>query len=79
MDDIKQLLARVGVLLYGERWQSDLAKDLEIDPRRMRQWLAGERPIRADTPERLVDLLVRRRGQISSLLVELESDQKEKG
>lgn len=29
--------------LYGREWQSKLAHALGVDPRRVRQWLAGER------------------------------------
>lgn len=39
-------LAQAGQALYGERWQSDLARDLGLsDPRRIRQFMAGERKI----------------------------------
>lgn len=39
------LLQRVGVILYGDRWQSDLARALNVDSRRVRAWSAEERPI----------------------------------
>ena len=32
-----------GKALYGREWQSKLAHALGVDPRRVRQWLAGER------------------------------------
>ena len=39
-------LALAGQALYGERWQTDLARDLGIsDARRVRQWMSGDRPI----------------------------------
>ncbi|KAB7765454.1 hypothetical protein CEK68_11870 [Xanthomonas sp. LMG 12461] len=34
-----------GYTLYGDRWQSDLARALEINDRRVRAWLQGERSI----------------------------------
>lgn len=41
-------LERIGEALYGPRWQSDLARDLQLsDARRVRQWMARERPIPA--------------------------------
>ncbi|MBE7200724.1 MAG: hypothetical protein INR70_23370 [Parafilimonas terrae] len=32
----------LGQLLYGERWQSDVAADLGLAPRQVRRWVAGE-------------------------------------
>jgi len=42
----KDVLIKSGKALYGERWQTDLARDLGLsDGRRIRQWLSGDRPI----------------------------------
>lgn len=41
----KDLLIKVGQALYGTQWQSDLARALDVDSRRVRQWLNDERPI----------------------------------
>lgn len=39
-------LKQTGVALYGPRWQTNLARDLNLsDARRVRQWVAGERRI----------------------------------
>lgn len=38
-------LERAGNLLFGERWQSELARALEVGDRRVREWLARERSI----------------------------------
>lgn len=39
-------LTVAGQALYGDRWQTDLARDLGLsDGRRIRQWLSGDRPI----------------------------------
>lgn len=41
-------LRKVGEALYGERWQTDIARDLGLsDARRVRQWLSNDRPIPA--------------------------------
>jgi len=49
MDDDKTLLKKVGRALYGERWPTDLARDLKLsDGSRVRQWLSGDRPIGLD-------------------------------
>jgi len=42
--DIEQL-ERAGRLLYGDQWQSNLARDFSIDSRRIRQWVNNERPV----------------------------------
>ena len=36
------LLARIGVALYGERWQSAMARDLEVNIRTVQRWAVGE-------------------------------------
>ena len=41
----KDLLTKIGQALYGTQWQSDLARALNVDSRRVRQWLNDERPI----------------------------------
>lgn len=44
--DQKALLIQAGQAMFGERWQTDMAKALNLsDARRVRQWLAGERSI----------------------------------
>ena len=47
-DDIKKYgsneLTEVGKALYGEQWQTNLAKDLSLsDARRIRHWLTGRK------------------------------------
>lgn len=41
----RDLLARVGETLFGPRWQSDVARVLDVDSRRVREWLSGSRSI----------------------------------
>lgn len=42
----KTELEIVGQALFGERWQTDLSRDLGLsDARRVRQWMSGERSI----------------------------------
>ncbi|MEN8282997.1 hypothetical protein [Acinetobacter gerneri] len=40
-----QQLQLAGSLFYGNQWQTDLARALGIDSRRIRDWLSGRRPI----------------------------------
>ena len=61
----KGILISAGQALYGERWQTDLARDLGLsDARRIRQWLSGDRPIPALEYE-LMGLLVDRQSLVS--------------
>jgi hypothetical protein len=49
-----QLLKRTGEALYGPRWQSDLARDLNVTDRTVRRWVEGT----SNVPDRVyADLL----------------------
>ena len=62
------LLSRAGRALYGERWKLALARELGISERMIRFMLAGERGIRADYAERLVDILRARQADIDIVI-----------
>ncbi len=62
------LLRRVGEALYGQRWQSALAIDLDVSDRTMRRWVAGD-PIPAGVWGELRDL-VDARGQVLAAIYE---------
>jgi hypothetical protein len=48
------LLVACGQALYGQQWQTALARDLGVSDRTMRRWIAGAQP----APDGLtVDLL----------------------
>jgi hypothetical protein len=38
---VTSLFERCGQALYGPRWQSALARDLEVSDRTVRRWVAG--------------------------------------
>ncbi|EKO3612166.1 hypothetical protein M3914_003377 [Vibrio metschnikovii] len=67
----KVLLEKTGRALYGERWQSDLARDLKLDSRRIRQWLSDDRPIPDGVVNDLKDLLQERRSLIDDVIKNL--------
>ncbi|PKF33540.1 transcriptional regulator [Acinetobacter proteolyticus] len=52
-------LKQAGELLYGNQWQSDLARALEVDARRVRDWLQERRPIPIGVKNEIVELLKR--------------------
>lgn len=68
----KDHLARAGQLLYGERWQSELARALNVGDRRVRQWMASERPIPPGIWADIAGLLRQRQGEGLALLREME-------
>jgi len=61
------LLIAVGQALYGERWQSPLARDLGVSDRTMRRWVAGTYPV----PKGVRDDLLRLCAERGALLDEV--------
>ncbi|HXP75342.1 MAG TPA: hypothetical protein VN823_14460 [Stellaceae bacterium] len=60
-------LAIIGTALYGERWQTPLANDLQVADRTMRRWLAGESPIPESIAAELLALFERRKRTLNAL------------
>lgn len=50
-------LRQAGELLYGNQWQSDLARALEVDARRVRDWLQERRPIPIGVKSEIIQFL----------------------
>lgn len=50
-------LKKAGELLFGNQWQSDLARALEVDSRRVRDWLQERRPIPVGVKTEIIELL----------------------
>jgi hypothetical protein len=63
------LLTRIGPVIYGFGWQTQLAKDLGWSARSMRRWLAGDHSL----PDATADMLRRR---IDKRIAELEKARK---
>lgn len=63
-----ELLLSCGVALYGERWQSELARDLDVTDRTVRRWLAGDQPVPSGVAVDLLRLLTERASDIDDLL-----------
>ena len=75
----KQFLKDVGTALFGERWQTDLSRELKLsDPRRLRQWLNDERQIPPGIMEDLVELLEARQELIKKHINLLKTALKQK-
>ena len=68
-------LRKVGEALFGNRWQTDLARALGLSsPRRVRQWLAGDRSIPVGIWDDLCTLLRQRQMTIDRVLDELDGE-----
>lgn len=63
-------LEKAGKLLYGEHWQSELARNLNIDSRRIRHYMAGTRPIPEFVGVEVIELL---KNKIKDINLYLES------
>lgn len=64
-----ELLKEAGEALYGPRFQTDLARDLNVSDRTMRRWVAGETLPPKDVWSDLFTLLSGREGDIRRLKV----------
>ena len=67
-------MSAAGRALYGERWQSALAHDLGVDPRRVRQWMAGERKPQPGVMHDIIYLLERNQGTVADTLTRLRAN-----
>lgn len=53
----RSALCDTGLLLFGTRWQSDLARELGTSTRMMRYWVAGTHSPPYDLNQRLIELI----------------------
>lgn len=65
-------LRRAGEALYGDRWQSALARDVGVGDRRVREWVAGDRRTPPGVWDDITQLLRERRDGIDALLRDLD-------
>jgi hypothetical protein len=66
-------LERTGEALYGARWQSELARDLDIADRTMRRWLGDPDTIPETIWPELLKLLAARAASIAKLQRQLKN------
>jgi len=71
-------LAEVGRLLFGERWQSDLARALGTSARMVRYWVAGTHTRPEDLGQRLAALLQDRVNDIMRMIVRIQAPRTER-
>ncbi|WP_117027799.1 hypothetical protein [Klebsiella pneumoniae] len=73
------LLINAGQLLFGERWQTELARALGLsDGRRIRQWLSGDRPIPVGIWDDLRELLEDRSSKMELIVKQIQASKKDK-
>ena len=73
------LLISAGQLLFGERWQTELARALGLsDGRRIRQWLSGDRPIPVGISDDLRELLEDRSSKMELIVKQIQASKKDK-
>jgi hypothetical protein len=53
----RKLLREIGEALYGERWQSEMARKLEVEDRAIRRWLTEQNVIPAGVWASLLEIL----------------------
>jgi hypothetical protein len=68
---IESKLEMAGRALYGQTWQTQLGNALGTDSRRIRQWLADERPIPVGVWTDIKKLAEQRKQQIDELITKL--------
>lgn len=76
--DDRNNLVQVGMLLFGTRWQSDLARALGTSDRMIRYWMSGAHPYPADLDERLIALVLERAGKMNEMVARLKAAAKGK-
>lgn len=64
-------LRRIGAILYGDRWQTDLARALGVADRTVRRWAAGTHPIPEGLKADLLKLLAQRSAEVGRALAGL--------
>lgn len=63
---MRDLLVQTGEALFGEQWQSALARELDVAVRSVQRWTAGERDV-PDVRAELRDLVTARRLRLNEL------------
>jgi hypothetical protein len=76
-----ELLERVGEVLYGPFWQTEIARDLGVSRRSIQRWRVGDhRPVgqfgERDLRGNLYELVSRRADDLQALKVELKPPRK---
>jgi hypothetical protein len=63
------LFGQIGRALFGSHWQSDLARTLDVNPRTVRRWGAGQEEPPPRVWRELEDIAVERGAELERLLL----------
>ena len=63
--------AKRGRALYGERWQTQLARDLKVSDRTVRRWARGDSPIPEKVDREILVMLKEHYVEIREVLSDL--------
>lgn len=74
-----QLLAQAGRALFGDQWQSDMARTLNVTLRRVQYYAANERQPPASMMQEVAGLLEVRAGECKALSKTIAAHVKAKG
>lgn len=72
-----RLLKQVGEALYGPRWQSELARELNVADRTVRRWVFGAHPIPGDAWPKLARFCDLRRIRLARVAADIRRGKKE--
>lgn len=64
---MSRLLVECGEALYGPRWQSELARELQVSDRTVRRWVAGTSEVPAGLYVDLLRLTQKRAAVLDAL------------
>ena len=67
-------IQQAGRLLYGDLWQSNLARSLSVDDRTVRRWASGESAIKQSIANEIIELLKNNQSQINQFIEKMESN-----
>lgn len=66
------LLIDVGRALWGERWQTEMARALQVSDRTIRGWAAGERPTPPGIFVDLLRIVIERQALLDDLVAKIK-------
>lgn len=64
-------LEQAGRLLYGDQWQSDLSRALDVDSRTVRRWASGESDIKGSISDEIIELLKANQKEVGKYLASI--------
>jgi hypothetical protein len=71
MDDPRVLLREAGLALYGDIWQSALARALGVNVRSVRRWTTGEQRPHLGVWRDICNLARQRKQQLTTVIAQL--------